>query len=409
MSALSPTRIAGGALLVAGTCIGAGMIGLPVATASGGFFPTVLAFALIWAIMMLTAFCMLEVSLWYPGETNLISMATKSLGPLWGKCAWLVYLCFMYSVMAAYTSGGTVLSLEALNNWLSLSVDHNIGAVVFVMFFATIVFMGTGVVDKLNRLLMIGLIAAYAALVVSVSPHVQMEMLYEGEPQYLLTAVPLMVTAFGFHLLVPSLTTYFNHAIKPLRLAILLGGLIPLGVYLTWEALILGTIPLEGSTGLLAIAQQGDAVTGVTQALNRLMDHHWLTFFAKSFTFFALLSSFIGVALGLFDFLADGLGWEKTSSRKVALAVLTFGPPLLFAQVYPEGFLLALSYAGVFGALLLVLYPASMVIFARHHHPNATYRLFAGKGLLGLCIAFGVAVVVLQLLAQTHMLPVMHA
>jgi tyrosine-specific transport protein len=385
------------------------MIGLPVATAPGGFAATVLAFAVVWVIMMLTAFCMLEVSLWYPGESNLITMAHRTLGPFAGKMAWLVYLCFMYSVMAAYTAGGGVLSTEAINHVSAVGLDVTSGTISFVAFFAVMVFLGTAVVDHLNRWLMIGLMVAYVTLVFSVSPYVEAATLKEGQAHYLLPAVPLMVTAFGFHLLIPSLTTYFQHAVKPLRWAILIGGMIPLLVYLTWEILILGTIPLEGHGGLLAIAQQGDAVTGVTLALNALLENDSLSIIARSFTFLALVSSFIGVALGLFDFLADGLGWSKTPGRRVMLAVLTFGPPLLFAQLYPAGFLLALSYAGVFGAILLVLYPALMVLAGRSTAPNGAYQLFARPWLVWVCVGFGVAVVVLQVLAQTHMLPVMSA
>ena len=407
MSGIHLPRLLGGTLLVSGTCIGAGMIGLPVATASGGFPATVGAFILVWSIMTLTAFCMLEVSLWYPQDANLISMARKTLGPMASAFAWLVYLCFNYSILAAYTSGGAALTTEAINSVAPWNFTHEQGTALFVIFFASIVFCGTRTVDWLNRGLMIALIAAYAALISTVGPHVDGATLKEGHAIFLLPAVPMMVTAFGFHLLIPSLTTYFEHRIGPLRFAIFFGALIPLVVYLLWEFMILGTLPLEGPEGLLAIGQSGDAVSGVTFALNKMLEHSWLGLFAKGFTFFALLSSFVGVALALFDFLADGLSWEKTPPRRAALALLTFGPPLVFTQLYPEGFLLALSYAGVFASILLIWFPAVMVMVGRPTHRDAPYRLFAPKPLLWLCIVFGILVVVLHVMAQQHMLPVM--
>ena len=53
----------GGVLLVAGTCIGAGMIGVPVKTAASGFYPTLIAFVLVLAIMTMSALLFLEASL----------------------------------------------------------------------------------------------------------------------------------------------------------------------------------------------------------------------------------------------------------------------------------------------------------------------------------------------------------
>ena len=61
-SPLNAGTIFGGALLVTGTCIGAGMIGLPVKTAAIGFYPIVLLFSAVWLLMTCSAFLMLEAS-----------------------------------------------------------------------------------------------------------------------------------------------------------------------------------------------------------------------------------------------------------------------------------------------------------------------------------------------------------
>ncbi|MCA9749920.1 MAG: hypothetical protein KC414_12500, partial [Romboutsia sp.] len=107
--------ILGAVFLIAGTCIGAGMLGFPVATAAAGFYPTLMAFLLVWAIMTFTALAMLEVSLLLDGDTNLISMVEKVLGKRAKKIIWLIYLLFLYSILAAYTSGGVTIIAQMLN------------------------------------------------------------------------------------------------------------------------------------------------------------------------------------------------------------------------------------------------------------------------------------------------------
>jgi tyrosine-specific transport protein len=85
------------------------------------------------------------------------------------------------------------------------------------------------------------------------------------------------------------------------------------------------------------------------------------------FAFFALVTSFIGVAIGLVDFLADGFKIKKDFSGKLLLCLMVFLPPLAIASAYPHIFLQALDLAGGYGcAILLGLFPILMVWSARY-------------------------------------------
>jgi tyrosine-specific transport protein len=94
-------KVTKGALLIAGTSIGGGMLALPVESALGGFIPSVFIYLICWALMASTGLLFLEVSLWIEGESNIISMAQKTLG--WGGqlVAWLLYLFLFYSLTMA--------------------------------------------------------------------------------------------------------------------------------------------------------------------------------------------------------------------------------------------------------------------------------------------------------------------
>ncbi len=96
----------GGALLVAGTAIGGGMLALPVLTAPGGFFPAILIYILSAFFMGATALLFMEVFLWSPQEVNLVSMAQMTLGRAGKIVVWLLYLFFFYSLVVAYIGGG---------------------------------------------------------------------------------------------------------------------------------------------------------------------------------------------------------------------------------------------------------------------------------------------------------------
>lgn len=404
MQLVAINRVFGGALLVAGTCIGAGMLGVPISTAAGGFYPSTIAFFVCWLFMTLTAFLMLEISLGYPEETNLITMARATLGRAGAWFAWFCYLLFLYSLMAAYTSGAAGIISKLFEQF---GIATTLALPTFVVFFATIVFLGTRWVDGTNRIMMIGLFVAYFALVLIIVPKVNLDSIEHGEVKYLWISGPLLVTSFGFHLLIPSLKNYMHADVTELRLSIFLGSLIPLIVYLFWEFIILGMVPAKGSEGLIAMNHAEQPVTHLTNALSSALNNAWVTRSAKLFSFCAILTSFIGVSLGLFDFLADGFHIRKNVKGKIILAIITFLPPTVFAIVYPAGFLLALRYAGVFAAILLVMYPALMVWQNRYRLKNPNpYQVAGGKAALVLAILFGLGVIFLEVLQELHLLPV---
>ena len=100
-----------------------------------------------------------------------------------------------------------------------------------------------------------------------------------------------------------------------------------------WEAVFLGIIPLEGDGGFLEALEKG---TLASQLLKRGIDHPFTGILAELFTFFAIVTSFLAVALGLVDFLADGLHLpaHKKQNRFI-LCLLTLVPPLNFGLNNP--------------------------------------------------------------------------
>jgi tyrosine-specific transport protein len=95
--------------------------------------------------------------------------------------------------------------------------------------------------------------------------------------------------------------------------------------------------------------------------------------------------------------IADGLNIKENIFEKLLAALITFVPPLLFAAFYPDGFILALGYAGVIVALIHGVLPALMVWRGRYHlrlSQAHDYRVFGGKSLILLVIIFSVVIIV---------------
>lgn len=384
----------GAILLLAGTCIGAGMLALPVSTSPVGFFMSLGLLIIAWSFMCYTGFLVVEANLWFPDGTNYISMAKKTLGKAGGAFAWIAFLLLLYCLMAAYITGGGALVLGALKQH-GIIIKSWHGYIPWIVVFALIIYAGTQFADIINRLLMLGLIVTYAALSASAVPHMKLKLLLDaGHAKYLLAALPVLLASFGYHIVLPSMRTYLKGRVTLLRLMVLLGSMLPLVIYIGWIFVIFSVVPREGRNGLINILQSGQATLLLTKALVSVSQSTWLAYVARFFAFFAIASSFVGVSLGLFDLLADGLKVKRNHLGKTFVAMLTFVPPLIFAIGNPNGFILALSYAGVFVALLHGILPAAMVWSGRYlHDVKSDYRVWGGRFLL--CVIFLISLLVI--------------
>lgn len=364
-----------GTLLVAGTCIGGGMLALPVLTSLGGFVPSMVIFLLCWLFMAGTGLLFLEVCHWMDGDTNMISMAGKTLGTKGKVFAWFLYLFMFYCLTLAYIVGCGNLVTELID------VPPWAGSLIFCGLFAPVVFFGARIVGRVNGILMAGLLASYLSFVVIGIPFIDADNLRHIDWSASLLALPVAFTSFGYQGIIPTLSRYMEYDVKSTRLAIILGSFLPLLAYIIWQWLILGIVPTFSENGLADTLAAGQ---NAVYPLKFFLNHSLVYVAGQFFAFFALTTSFFGVTLGLLDFLADGLRVKKNGRGKLILSALVFIPPLLLAISYPHIFLVALEYAGGYGsALLLGLLPILMVWSGRYYKKfSSEYSLFGGRVVL---------------------------
>lgn len=392
------SKFLGGLLLIVGTSIGGGMLALPIATAQAGFLGGLLLLVGAWLIMTFGALLILEINLWFPQDSNIVSMVRHTLGRSAEIIAWGCYLLLFYCLLAAYIDGGAgVFSL--ILQYFHLDISRWLTAVIFVLIWGTIVFKGIRSIDLVNRILMFIKLAALAILLLFITPHVKISSLLVYHSAYLIPAITIVITSFGFATIVPSLRTYFDDDIKRLRQIILFGSLIPLFCYIAWVAVIIGEIPMQGANGLLSIIHSEQTTAALTQSLIIFLNNSWIGSFATLFTSICVITSFMGVSLCMSDFLADGLNKPKESWNRLLIYILTFVPPFLLVLLNPNLFIMGLRYAGIFCTILLVLFPALMAWRGRYHLKiESAYKVFGNRFLLSLMIIASALIIIQELL-----------
>lgn len=374
--------ILGGALLVAGTTIGGGMLALPVLTSPGGFIPSLLLYLACWLFMTLTGLLFLELSLHMEEGANIITMAEKTLGRAGKTIAWGLYLFLFYCLSVAYIEGcGDILSAA-----FGDIIPRSLSPLLFIVIFAPFIYFGAKLISRLNYYLMFGLAVFFFSFVLIGLPFVEIKNLEPRNWQLSLLALPIAFIAFAYQGIIPTLVTYLHHDKQKIAKSIWLGTLIPLFTYILWQWLILGIIPFSGPNGLEEALNKGH---NAVFPLKTHLDIPYIYTLGQYFAFFALLTSFFGVALGLKDFLADGLKIKKTPQGNLLLVALVCLPPLAIAMIYSSIFLKALDIAGGYGsALLLGLLPIVMVAKWRQDHPESTPIVKGGNFVLAIMALF---------------------
>lgn len=390
----------GGILLITGCCVGAGMLGLPLLSAVAGFKPSFLMFILSWLFMSCTGLLLLEVNLWFDDEVSIITMAGRTLGTVGQIAGWGLFLFLFYSLMVAYVSASGALFADFAEEIAGLSVAPWVGSLGVILLFGVLIYMGTSVVDDFNRILMLGLVVTYVILIAVGLPKIDTELLGYTNWAAAPLVLPAMIISFGYHNLIPTLKNYMHGDVRRLRWTVLIGSSIPLLIYLLWESVLLGLIPVDGEGGFAKALGEGDMVTKV---LRSAAGGDWIVDLAEYFAFFAIVTSFLSVALSFVDFLADGLYVAKGPVRRGWLCAMALAPPFFFALLYPRVFLTALTYAGAFGAVALFgILPAAMVWSGRYRQKLNRVHVMPGGRLTLVVIIF--ASLTIMGLELTHLL-----
>lgn len=402
-------KIIGGVLLVAGTQIGAGMLALPLTTGITGFGYAGLTFVLCFLYMLTTLFLLLETNYYSEAQSaNIISMAQQHLGKGAEIIAWVCFVLLMYSVLAAYIAGASDIIKSILHIFTPEWHTQEIGRALFIVtIFGIIVFYGARCIDSINRILMLGLGCSYVSMVVALLPNIKRMNLSQAHVKYLPAAIPVVILSFTSHIILPSLRDYLDNDIISLKKVLIIGSCIPLIIYTLWVMIIVGIIPFDGKLGMLTVAKSVHPVAMMSTAIVHFTGSNIVGQNNNIFSFCALMTSLLGVLLSLQDFLADGFGiQDRTAYAQIFLIFACTMPPLMLLTLSPGIFVDALSYGGVFIAILYGILPPVMAWKARYVKSlSSPYQLPGGKPALILVIGIAITIIVIQIALTQGYLP----
>ena len=329
-----------GASLVAGGAIGAGMFALPLAAAGAWTVWTFIGLLTVCGLTFLAASILLDVHKRFELGTSFHTLVLKSFGPVLAWINNLSIVFIMLILMYAYiTAGGRILKSDLLTSFDFLP------SLFFAAVVAIVVWLGATLVSRVSMLLIALMAASFILVMLSLTPQMNASSLLAtgGDVglQALWMAIPVFVAAFACGGIVPSLVDYYQGDISRARTSVVSGVLLSLIVYVVW---VFGCFAVVGQAELSRLAGQGGGLSELLLSLKSGGGPSYIVWLLNWFSHFAVITSFLSIALGLVHFLIDRLGLEHTVRSRFIATVVAFLPPtfcLLYTSPSPRDGLLS--------------------------------------------------------------------
>lgn len=395
----SPGSRLSSSALIAGTTIGAGILALPAATLPAGLIPSTLLMVGVWLYMAVSGLLIAEVNLQTMRQLGkpymgFMGTAQHHLGKGGSAIATILYVFNHYALLIAYTARGGDILASALGN---LEVRLNIapamplwwGHIIFAAILGSVLFFSSQrFIGQINSTLLAIVIISFIGLLLLIAPQVHLQQLAAQHWNKVSIAIPVMFVAFVYHNVVPVVTTQLEGDRTKIRQSIFFGSLIPLIMFLIWNALIIGSI---------------EAAIDPIEQLRSGISNPSLGIAVSIFSEFAIITSFIGFVYGLVSFFEDISNVSSCpQSKKFFIYSLVIIPPIVPSILNPNIFLDAMDLAGAFGiSVLFGIIPAAMAWKQRYQTANPTssnQMVWGGKTVLAIMIGLAVAVIAEHLL-----------
>ncbi len=355
----------GAILLVAGTCIGSGMIALPMSFARIGILPSAILMMLMWGIIYYSAILNLELNLQAGKPLYLGPMAQKFSGKKAQLLGLLSFKILSFALVAVYIYASSSLLQKMLSSAYNYE-KFNFNTIASIFSFLSIILLSLPIklVDYVNRLLFSCLLAIIFLLIMGLVVKINwsnVPMLGSGlsDIKAWIYIAPIAFTAFGFHGSLPTIINYCNNDQKILKKVFLWGCFIPSLIYIIWTISVLAVTYNENAflyqkmlIGKVEVGELIEALIGIIESKFARNLIWWISLLA-------ILTSLLGVGMSLCESIKKSLSAYVANKILLAIfsALITVIPGLIMTIWIPNAFLKVLGFAGMILVIIAILLP----------------------------------------------------
>lgn len=373
--------------LISGTAMGAGLIALPLTSVN-------LRMNISSAIIFFMVFVACKSS-----------MMTIDLNIANGKSASIVDLSRSMSGQAAYVISMTsfyALSLSLLSvyffsvaNTVSsfFNFDNNFIIILCGCLLFFILNLEYSTFSKLNSILVVSLLVIIISAVIQI--HTKETAFIS--PAYnvsksiniseIAAFLPIIFTSFGVQNICPHIFYALNKDRKKIKIAFFVGTLIPALVYMIWNLCVFENIS-QNIDFFQKLQNHEISVGELIKFLCKSSGSMYMEMFFKMLSLFAIITSAIGIGLGLKKSIEETINSSKYTASAVVCAV-----PVVLCMVVPNAFINILSFGGMIATVFVIFVPYYLM-------KKQNRKIDFG---CNVCLFFGCLIVLCELMRCIHL------
>jgi tyrosine-specific transport protein len=384
--------------VVVGNMLGAGILALPVNLCAAGFYPSVFATLFMWILMTFTALIYSEQkSLTFSENADLPTFFQHELGNA-GKWVTIVAnLIILYGILVAYLCGisSIIMSLQS-------TIPKTMVIILYFGLITGLTALGMKMMHRCTPYMVSIMWITFGALVFMVVPDVSAAHLKDMDWTYIPAGLPVLLMAFHFHNIIPSICRTLNHDRKKIRTAIIGGTTIGMIMNLTWLLVVLGALPLSNPETHIDLITAFGKNDPATIPLENLLQTPVFTYVALIFAVVAMSTAFMANGTALLSFMRDLASTNFGTKNKVVVWCMSFIPPLLVGILYPDIFLVAINLVGGVGECIIFGILPGFIVWK--YSPQGSIRKYSGM-LLIICFALVLIIELGQEFGLLHLSP----
>jgi tyrosine-specific transport protein len=391
-------KILPAAFLVASNVLGVGLLAMPIKLGLSGYLPSVIDILIVSAAMVVSA---LVIASCLPKDKKIFDLPSffhQEMGIIGRWIAIICNLIILYGIIIAYLSGISRIIYELLPFYIPRSL-----IITGYFFLATsLVIFGQNMLRKSSTIVISGIWICFAVLIVTGAQHFNVSLLKYSNWTFVPLGLPVVISTFHFHNVIPTVSYGVEHNARALRKAIFIGVGIGLVMNLIWTTVVLGS---------LAHGNIYEAfVHGIpaTIPMSFLLNSKVFTITGLVFAVLAITGSYMANGSGLFGFIRDLQYTYFNNENRALSGLIAFVPTLFIALIYPNIFLAALDIVGGIGeAMLFAVLPGLILVRMARTNKNKTQSLILQS--IGYSVfAIGIFVMIFvgtEKLGITHLAP----
>ena len=361
----------GAGILIMSTMMGGGILSVPILFFSSGFFSSTMFLLFLCLVAIYVGLVISELSciLLKYNNGNFITLMNATIG-IFGKTVFYIsLLCLLYSLLAAFILAGGSITRTIMLNKLGINLNMLYSSILFATPLCIIIYNGINFINRVVNIIFIFVLflIIFSIIIMVYNGNILNVYYFDSIKRHNIITIPIYLTLMGFHTNIPSISAFLKYNIKKIKYVIFFGPLISCIIYIMWGMSFFLIVPNSQTILLLGEKYMNNNML-IGSFLNEIYlinkNLSFLNYIISIFSSTIIVSSFLSVSMGLFDFVFDYIKNKIDISliSKIFTAIISFFPPLIIALLFPSIFIMLLKFASVIAPIILIIIPMHILI-----------------------------------------------